>query len=1055
MSKHTGWRFESGSFVITFIALTLIIAVAEFLVMEVLARLPETGVVLNPSLEGMLDAGLLTVMSAPLVWFVCLRPLQRKISLDRKNIEEKSRRNAKLRRALDACQEMILITDGKGRIRYTNPALCRFTGYQEEDLVGQSPAVLDSPHADPEVLAAMNAALKAGQPWSGRVLGRRFGPKSFPVAIEGQTQKPDEFEYWAGLHVTPIMDRRGNLVGYVQIQRDVSAEVEREKFARMEKADSEARLRIAEILAGQGNLEQRIKEVLEVLFELDGLALQRKGGLFRKNGEVLDMFVLHGQFTDEFREKESQIPLGVCLCGKAALSGELLVSDDCFCDPRHEHQFEGMKSHGHYIIPVAQKDEVLGILFLYTDPYPEHHPARLATLRQLGEMLGLALLQQEAHETLQEARDQAQAQAQAKSAFLANMSHEIRTPMNGVLGMLDLLKETPMSHEQQELVRTAVNSADALLEILNDILDLSKLEAGKVEIERTRFVLPDLLEEVCTLLAPRAHSKKLDLNLFLPPELSPVREGDHTRIRQVLTNLIGNAIKFTEEGEVTVSVREQQPGELLFEVHDTGIGISPKAQSRLFQPFDQADVSTTRRFGGTGLGLSISKRLVELMAGVIGVDSAYEKGSRFWFKIPLSALNDETVETKPLADLTGKRALVVDDNATNRKILDAYLKHFGLEVVDAIDGEEALQLLNEDDAFDIVLTDMHMPRLDGAGLASAMAVNPRLAPIPRMLLSSGVMISVEDRRRLGIVKSLLKPVRRNMLKSALEEILAGSSKQQVVDKPSSDAAWPGCRILVAEDNPVNCKVITTRLKKLALQVEVVENGAEALERLKSQTYDLVLMDCQMPIMDGYEATRRLRSRELEHRLSRIPVIALTAHVGEGEREKCLSCGMDDYLSKPVRAEMLTQMLSRYLGSPAKNDDALTKQEPAVQSQPEDSPPQRAVCDLEAALTQLDHDRELLDEMIDLCLEDLPHRLDDLRTAQTTADVVGLAEAAHAIKGMAGHFFADELTAQARELEQLARQGDCDADGVRTQALLRIAEKVMQTLKKVHEAPHVS
>ena len=1048
-SESSGLSF----FLAVFLRMSVIIAVTDFVIRGIVARLPGWGFSSPFTLESLLESGSLTVLSAPLIWYLCFRPMQLRISRDREELAKESRSQAKLRQAVDACQDMILITDETGRIRYANPSLCQFSGYQEEDLVGLSPAVLDSPHCDRAVVAEMNKTLKSGKPWAGRILGRRYGPKSFPIPIEGQADRADELEYWAEIRVTPILDAEGNVTGYVQIQRDVSAQVKREKAARMEKADTEARLRIADILASQGSLEQRFESILEVLFELEGLALQRKGGLFRKHGEILEMFALHGQFSDEFRERERQIPLGACLCGRAALSGELLVSDDCFCDPRHEHSFEGMKPHGHYIIPLMQEKQVLGILFLYTDPYPEQNPARLATLRQVGEMLALALLQDEARKTLAEARDQARAQTQAKSAFLANMSHEIRTPMNGVLGMLDLLQETPMSNEQQELVKTAASSADALLEIINDILDFSKLEAGKVEIEKTRFVLPDLLEEVCTLMAPRAHAKDLDLNLFLPPDLAPLRQGDPTRIRQVLTNLIGNAVKFTERGEVTVTLEECLTGELLFEVRDTGIGITPEAQERLFRPFDQADVSTTRRFGGTGLGLSISKRLVELMGGTIGVDSAPGQGSRFWFRLPLKAQEDGRKEAQPSVDLKGKRVLVVDDNATNRQILHAYLQHLGLQLREAVDAREALTILDGDRDFDVVLTDMHMPGMDGAGLAATMASDPHLASIPRVLLSSGVMLSEEQRQRLGIVKSLLKPIRRNLLKNVLTEILATTPVQQASSKSMREISWPGRRILVAEDNPVNQKVITSRLKKLKIEVDVVENGKDAVERLEAQLYDLVLMDCQMPVMDGYEATRRLRAREMEHRQDRMAIIALTAHVGEGEKEKCLSCGMDDYLSKPVKSETLIELLSRYLGEPAELD--ALENIIALPETGREEGHQPAGCDLEAALRQLDNDKELLDEMIGLCLEDLPNRLDELRQAHSQGDLIAIAEAAHAIKGMAGHFFAESLQTQARELEQLAREGGGENEGNRIQDLIRMAETVLETLRREHEREHVS
>ena len=323
------------------------------------------------------------------------------------------------------------------------------------------------------------------------------------------------------------------------------------------------------------------------------------------------MFVLQGSFSDEFIEKEQHIACGSCLCGRAAVSGELLVSDDCFCDPRHEHTFADMQAHGHYIVPIISAGEALGVLFLYTDPYPAQNDSRLSMLKQVGEMLALAVLQEQAKVSLENARDMATQAALAKSEFLANMSHEIRTPMNGVLGMLDLLRDTNMSRSQWDLVETAHSSAEALLAILNDILDFSKLEAGKLEVEQIDFNLATLVEDVCSLLAARAHSKDLELNCFMPVAMPRCWKGDPTRIRQVLTNLLGNAIKFTEHGEVSVTVKHtpsnEGPDHFRFEVRDTGVGIAPEAQAHLFQPFSQAETNTARRFGGTGLGLSISK----------------------------------------------------------------------------------------------------------------------------------------------------------------------------------------------------------------------------------------------------------------------------------------------------------------------------------------------------------------------------------------------------------------------------------------------------------------
>jgi PAS domain S-box-containing protein len=948
------------------------------------------------------------------------------IRRDITEIKENEIRLLTLKRALDASSEMIIISDDHGCIQYANPALSDFTGWTKEQLVGRTSDVLDSSNTDPQTLLEMQRYLRQGKTWCGRLLNRRKGMAPFNIA--GQATPPDTRDYWAEVCITPIRNNGGALIGYVQIQRDISAQVNKEQALWLENVDTAARLAIAETLQQTLPLQQRFTQVLDILFNLKAFELQRKGGIFLKDPDqdFLELFVLHGKFSEEFIRREQRIPYGVCLCGRAAISQELIISDDCFCDPRHEHQFDDMQAHGHYIVPIVSAGATLGILFLYTDPYPVQLDSRLAMLQQVGDMLALALLQEQAKMALETARDAAEQAAKTKTEFLANMSHEIRTPMNGVLGMLDILKDTEMTREQEDLVETAANSAESLLTIINDILDFSKLEAGKLELEQIEFNLSALVEEVCALMSVRAHAKGLELNCFLPPSLPQRWHGDPSRIRQVLTNLIGNAVKFTEQGEVSIKVLAQESANdnttLRFEVKDTGIGMSPEGQARLFQPFSQADNSTSRRFGGTGLGLSISKNLVTLMQGAIGVESALGQGACFWFSLPLQPA--DSIAPAPVTDLSGKRVLIVDDNATNRKILHHYLQHWGVVVSEADNAPAALLALEaavkRGEAYDILLSDLHMPDMDGFALARAITNNPTIAATPRLLLSSGVMGSEADRLALGFAQSLLKPVRQAQLFDAIASALQASVKK-VVAPAKIDEGLPDYsskRILVAEDNKVNQKVVLAMLGKFQCTPDLAENGQEALDRLAQQTYDLVLMDCQMPVMDGYEAVRTLRGQELTDNTARIPVVALTAHAAAVEREKCLSVGMDDFLSKPIARPELAKMLARWLGDPSPCEII-----PGAKKDIADTTTPTACWDEAAALKRLDDDQELLGDMMDLFLTEIPSRLLELENALACDDLAALADAAHAIKGMSGHFCAEQLLNHAADLEHSARHGN--------------------------------
>ncbi len=841
------------------------------------------------------------------------------------------------KKAVEACSEMIIITKSQGYIQYANPAFYQETGWSESTLLGRSSTVLDSPNVDKQSLALMHAALQRRESWSGRLLGRRNSIA--PLASASESTPPDLLEYWAELYITPILASNGDLLGYIQIQRNVTEQVNREALEEMVRDDTQVRLEIARILQQARPFKDRCLSVLSTLFTIKTLQSQQKGGLFLRDQakEKLSLFVLQGSFSDEFIEKDQRVALVSRLCSQAAISDKLVVSDDCFCDPCHGHNFAKLQKHGHYIVPLVVSRNTLGVLFLYTDPNPIKNESRLTMLKQVGEMLALAVLQEQAKQELEGARDLALQTAVAKSEFLANMSHEIRTPMNGVLGMLDILRDTQMSQGQSELVETAYASAEALLAILNDILDLSKLEAGKVEIEKVDFNLTTLIEDVCSLLAAPAHAKGLELNCFIPVEISHYWRGDTNRIRQVLTNLIGNAVKFTERGEVSVTVSSQINWEneaiVRFEIRDTGIGISPETQAHLFQVFTQADSSTSRRFGGTGLGLSICKILIELMGGTIGVDSELNKGACFWFNLPLEPVvrQEHELELPSLVELKGKRVLIVDDNMNNRIILEHYVTSWGMTVSSVDNASAALVALMEatrnSKPVDILLSDLQMPFMDGLALARTLSEIPSIAGTPRLLLSSGGIGSELEYKSLGFSQSLTKPVRQAQLYDAITHVLSTVNSlpepmrfnNKIPELTSNKEAWPDYshkQLLVAEDNRVNQKVILALLGRFKLKPDLAENGQEALDRLAEKRYDLVLMDCQMPVMDGYEATTLLRERELANTKAHTPVIALTAHATLEARETSLTAGMDGHLSKPIDRYALAAMLALWLGPDA-------------------------------------------------------------------------------------------------------------------------------------------
>ncbi|MFS8911255.1 response regulator [Synechococcus sp. H60.3] len=938
--------------------------------------------------------------------------------------------------------DLIQAVDAEGYFLYVNRAWKETLGYDEAQI--HQMRVFDIIHPDyREHCQVVFQKLLAGQPLD-KVETAFVTAKGETIWVEGSVN--------CRLEDGVMVSTRG-IFRNITERKKAAEELERQSRRAQLLADLSLKIRqsldIAEILETAVTEIQallRADRVLVYRFQPDGSGIisneKTQPGIPSLLGEVIE----DPCFQEKYAELYSQ--------GRVRAISDVEAEG---LEPCYLELLQTMQVKANLVVPLFMEQRLWGLLLAHQCSAPRQwQPFEIELLVQLANQIGIALTQAELLERerqrsleLEQARKAAEQASQAKSSFLATMSHEIRTPMNAVLGMTGLLLETPLTPEQRDFVETIRISGDALLTLINDILDFSKLEAGEMELEILDFDLRACLEEVADLFAPTAHAKGLELAVLMPPEVPRYLRGDASRLRQILNNLVSNAIKFTHQGEVVIQAELLQKTathvQLRLSVRDTGIGIPKEAQAKLFQPFTQVDASTTRKYGGTGLGLAICKQLTELMGGKIFLESEVGRGSTFSLEL--------TLERQPYArqisqhparipvNLQGKRLLVVDDNATNRKIVRCQATAWGMVVEEAENAYQALdklrQAVREGIPFPLAVLDMQMPEVDGETLGRWIKADPELSQTQLVMMTS-LGLGEHSRRaaEIGFAAYLTKPVKQTRLQEALIMALGKSSGLATAllgmgpplsqSAPSASRPQQPLRILLAEDNPVNQKVALRQLQSLGYLADVVANGQEVLDLLQQVKYDLILMDCQMPVMDGYEATRRLRQQERGSG-HRTVVIAITANAMQEDRERCLQAGMDDYLSKPVLKEDLEKVLNhwsqRIAPSAAGAANGAASSDPPSPEAAGGDPAPTLPYPIDAAYLErvTGGDRQFQRELLQVFVQDGQDQLPRLRQALAAGNAEDLRKIAHRLKGASANVGANAFCQVARELEHLGVQ----------------------------------